>query len=183
MRTSTLVTLAGAGLGALLLTGCGGDDSADGAASSSSSSSSSSSASPSPSVTASAVDTAASPSPGGSPAASTGAGAAKLDGGWLGESDVDQVAMIIQGRTVMLAFQSNDGTARHACDGLLKDTAITLSCVDKNSTDRTRGTVELSSGDKLAIAWASGKKDLLTKSGDGELDYAQWGLPSPPAAN
>ncbi|MET8829495.1 hypothetical protein ABZX40_26910 [Streptomyces sp. NPDC004610] len=175
MRKSTLVTLAGVGLGALLLTGCGGDDSGDDSAAASPSAS--------PSATAPAADTATSPSPSGSPAASASDGAVKLDGGWLGESDVDQVAMIIQGQTVMLAFQSNDGKTRHACDGLLKETAITLSCVDKNSTDRTNGTVEISSGDKLAIAWESGKKDLLTKSGDGELDYSQWGLPSPPAAS
>ncbi|MEU9332870.1 hypothetical protein AB0D49_06825 [Streptomyces sp. NPDC048290] len=176
MRKSTLLALATTGLGALLLTGCGGDSTEDTAASS-------------PTPTASAESPAASPSTPASPAspaspAATGAsGAAALDGGWLGESDVDQVAMIIQAGTVMLAYQSNDGTARHACDGTLKDTAIKVSCVDKNSTDRTTGTVEISDGEKIAISWASGKKDLLTKSGDGQLDYSQWGLPSPPAAS
>ncbi|TXS41218.1 hypothetical protein EAO75_41165 [Streptomyces sp. uw30] len=105
----------------------------------------------------------------------------KLDGGWVGSSDVDEVAMIVKGDKVQLAFRSTDGKSMHACEGLLKQTSMQLSCVDKTNKDRVKGTVEISTDKKIAIAWASGKKDLLTKSGNGQVDFSQWGLPAPAA--
>lgn len=175
MRTSLLFGIATAGLSAMLLTGCLKDDDTDTDAR----------RTPAPAPTASATDTTAQ-SPGGAADPSdsgtdSGTSTGDLDGGWLGESDVDKVAAIIQGQEVMLAFQSTDGAERHACEGLLKQTAIRLRCIDDNK-DRLKGTVEISSSEKIVIAWSSGKKDLLTRSGDGQTDFSQWGLPSAPAA-
>ncbi|MFD3372810.1 MULTISPECIES: hypothetical protein [unclassified Streptomyces] len=157
-----------AGVGVVLLTGCQSDDSTDDA----------SNDRPSAPATNAAEEV---PSTPGTPS-STGASGetGSLDGGWLGESDVDKVAMIVQKKKVMLAFQSADGQKRQACEGLLQEKSILLKCVEDNK-DRLKGTVEISSGEKIAIAWSSGKKDLLTKSGDGQMDFSQWGLPSPPA--
>ncbi|MEV7289530.1 hypothetical protein AB0O01_34120 [Streptomyces sp. NPDC093252] len=149
MRTPLLITLAATG--ALVLTGCGGDGSTDAAPA------------PAPSPTAS-----------GTPA--TGAPALALDGGWLGESDVDQVAMVVEGGTVRLASQGPDGGQRQACEGLLKEGSLLLQCTDRKNTTRTRGTVEISDGEKIAVAWESGRKDLLTRSADGRIDLSQWGL-------
>ncbi|MCX4911584.1 hypothetical protein [Streptomyces sp. NBC_00878] len=162
--------IAAAGVGAVLLTGCNSDDSADDASSSK------------PATPEAIATTPEAPSAPATPSGISASGQAdSLDGGWLGESDVDKVAMIVQGKKVMLAFQSTDGKKRQACDGLLKEKAIQLQCVEANK-DRVKGTVEISSGEKIAIAWTSGKKDLLTKSGNGQVDFSQWGLPSAPAA-
>ncbi|MEV6166980.1 hypothetical protein AB0L99_01965 [Streptomyces sp. NPDC051954] len=162
MRDLAKFSIATAGLCAVLLTGCTSDDSADDASATKSSTPTTSTVAESPSAAA--------------PSSTT------LDGGWLGDSDVDRTAMIIQGKKVMLAFQSTDGKKRQACEGLLQqEQSILLKCVDK-SQDRVKGTIEIASGEKIAIAWTSGKKDVLTKSGNGELDFSQWGLPSPPTA-
>ncbi|MET8830187.1 hypothetical protein ABZX40_32180 [Streptomyces sp. NPDC004610] len=149
MPKSPLTTLAALGAGVLVLTGCGGDGSSDAA----------------PAHTPTAT---------GTPAAETPA--LDLDGGWLGESDVDQVAMIVEGGTVRLASQGPDGGQRQACEGLLKAESLLLQCTDRKNTTRTRGTVEISDGDQIAVAWESGRKDLLTKSADGQIDLSQWGL-------
>ncbi|MEU0641390.1 hypothetical protein [Streptomyces umbrinus] len=158
-----------AGVGVVLLTGCQSDDSTDDASNDKPSTPETSAVQEVPST----------------PATPSNAGASgqtdSLEGGWLGESDVDKVAMIVQKKKVTLAFQSADGQKRQACEGLLQQKSILLKCVEDNK-DRVKGTVEISSGEKIAIAWTSGKKDLLTKSGDGQTDFSQWGLPSPPAA-
>ncbi|MFJ5259876.1 hypothetical protein ACIQAC_05305 [Streptomyces sp. NPDC088387] len=179
MRKSMLIALASAGVGAALLTGCSSDDSADDNTAASSPAAPATTADPAtPDPADDPADDPAGTGGSTSPSGSAGGGAAGLDGGWLGSSDVDQVAMIIQDGKVQLAFQSTDGKKRHACEGLLKDTEMSLQCVDKASKDRVKGTVEINSGDKIAIAWSSGKKDLLTKSGDGSVDLSQWGVPT-----
>lgn len=171
MRKSMISAVATAAFGTLVLTGCLGDDSDDA----------------SPSVSAPAAAAAASETapetPTESPTAVDDQGgstpATTLDGGWVGSSDVDEVAMIIKSGKVQLAFRSTDGKSMHACEGLLKETSMQLSCVDKTNKDRVKGTVEISTDKKIAIAWASGKKDLLTKSGNGQVDFSQWGLTTP----
>jgi len=173
---STLAPIAAAAFSTVVLTGCMGDDSDD--------------ASPSVSApAATASETAAeavtespdSTDDQGSATGGSSTSAVQIDGGWVGSSDVDEVAMIIKSGKVQLAFRSTDGKSMHACEGLLKQTSMQLSCVDKTNKDRVKGTVEISTDKKIAIAWASGKKDLLTKSGNGEVDFSQWGLTAPAA--
>ncbi|MER5942091.1 hypothetical protein ABT121_32855 [Streptomyces sp. NPDC001928] len=178
MRKSMMSAVAAAAFGTMVLTGCMGDDSDD-ASSSASSPAATSPAAASPS--AAAPDEAASDAGADADAAADSQAPVKLDGGWVGSSDVDEVAMIVKGDKVQLAFRSTDGKSMHACEGLLKQTSMQLSCVDKTNKDRVKGTVEIASDKKIAIAWASGKKDLLTKSGNGQVDFSQWGLPAPAA--
>ncbi|MEU9336734.1 hypothetical protein AB0D49_26815 [Streptomyces sp. NPDC048290] len=142
MRTPFLGALTA--LGALALTGCGGDD----------------------------------PSPAAAPAAPVSRPPSlALDGDWLGETDVDQVAMVVKDGTVRLASQRPDGGGRQACEGLLKADTLLLRCTDPDDTTRTRGTVELNDGDRVAVVWSSGRTDLLTRGGDsdGRIDLSAWG--------
>ncbi|MFF3512750.1 hypothetical protein [Streptomyces sp. NPDC002573] len=155
-RRQAHVTLASAGLAAvLLLTGCssGSGDSGSGAGDSST-----------PSAAGSTADT------GGSPSAKAG----KLEGSWLATTGGKAVALVITGNQA--ALFSTGGTV---CSGTAGEEAgmqmVHLKCTD-GSKNRASGMVDSVNSANMKVTWAGGVgTETYTKAEGGKLPS---GLPT-----
>ncbi|MDT9680953.1 hypothetical protein RND61_02445 [Streptomyces sp. TRM76323] len=100
----------------------------------------------------------AAPSAGTSKAA--GVALADAEGTWLGTTDGKPVTLTVNkgGQAVVIS-------EAHVCQGTAKEgDALTLALTCKDGdTDRASGTIRSADGERLVVAWDSGKTDTLSK--------------------
>ncbi|WP_405571645.1 hypothetical protein [Streptomyces sp. NBC_01167] len=143
MHQRVRMSMAAAGLvaaAALVLTGCGSDDSADSGEKTSS----------------------GAPTPSGGGDKPSG----DIEGAWTGKTDGKSVDLAVTGKKAVLMADGRACTGDLADMG--GEPMLSLKCSDGN-TDRTMGSIESNDGKTLVIAWDAGKKDTLTKSASGKL--------------
>ncbi|MGC5365213.1 hypothetical protein ACPXCE_26665 [Streptomyces sp. DT24] len=130
---------------ALILSGCGGDESSDGSDKNDG-----------------RKESAASTGGGsdGRDDDSGKSGAAALDGSWAGLTDGKAVVLTVTGDTATLV------AGQHVCQGSVKRAeraTLALTCVD-GDTGRASGTVDSHDGSAIVVSWGGGITDKLTRA-------------------